>query len=157
MSSRKIVRNADKPQFISDILDLKVDVSRVKPTESFRYITRAIFFINWAAAQTVFTQFGVDAALTKGLQIRYGDKDILATGLKSINDFSALSYDTRVDADGSGTPNRHMVTRLSFFKVTRNQLGLFVGKDRDFAINVQDDLSSSSNSAISVMLQGWRI
>lgn len=157
MSSRRIIANRDKPIPVMDNLDLIVNISSVKPKVEFRYIARAIFGVGWAAAKVDHDLFGIDAILTKGLNIKYRGSLIFPSGIKSLNEFGDIAYDFKILSDSQATPNHHAIARLSFFKFTRNGLGLYVGKDSEFSIEVQDDLSGSSNTEVHVMLQGWRI
>lgn len=141
---------------VIESLDLKVTAQDVQITLPFRWITRIIFSIHWAAATLLFSTFGVDAALTIGLQILYDEQPLLPSPIKTNNGFSDYSYDTRIDSDATAVKLRHLVSRLSFFKFTKGVKGLFIDSEKRFSIKVQDDLSGSSNSVIKCMVEGWR-
>lgn len=150
----------EKPFPVIETLDLRVTAQEIETTKYFTYLSRIIFIIEWASNSTFFSQFGGDAALTNGLQLSYRDRLLLdpTHTLKSINEFSHYMYDVRVDVDDTAvTKLRHMTGRLSFFKFTYDDLGLFISPDHKFRIIVQDDLSGSANTEILAILQGWQL
>lgn len=148
-------RRQRKPVF--DELNLVVDISSVKPEKEFRFITRIMFGIQWAAAAISFAKFGADNVLAKGLQLKYGTELILPMGLISLNEFSDIAYDCRIDSDAQATPQHHMICRLSFFKIVGHSNGIWIGPNRQLSIEVQDDLSGTSNNKIHATFEGWLI
>lgn len=142
---------------VLDVLDLKVAAQTIKPEQTFTFLSRCIFQISWAAATKVFTQFGADAALTNGINLTYIKHEILPDTLKDMNSFSLYAYDTRVDTDTGAAPSHIMSSRFSFWKFTHDSRGLRLSPYREFGIVLKDDLSSSNNAIIKVVLEGWRL
>lgn len=137
-------------------LDLMVSEQDVPLTQDFLYIKRIMFNVQWANATVLFSTFGVDAALTKGIQLKYMDKIILPHGIKNNAEFNEFAYDVRIDSDATAVKLNTLVARLSFWKYTENSKGLRIDPDRKFFVVVQDDLSGSSNIHIAANVQGWR-
>lgn len=141
---------------VVDELDLKVIAKDVPLKKSFDFISRIIWFVQFPTATILFTEFGVDAALTNGIQIKYLNQLILPHGIRNNAEFSKYSYDTRIDSDATAPKINYLSSRFSFTRFTRNMLGIKVDSRRQFFISVQDDLSGSSNTTISAMIEGWR-
>lgn len=141
---------------VIEILNLKVAAGTIRPTQPFTFLTRVIAHIDWASADISFAKFGVDTALTNGIQFTYIDHNMLPQPIKKLDDFTLYAYDTRIDSDTQTTPAHHMSSRLSFFKFTLEGKGLIISPFHRFAVIVQDNLSGSSNTAIELVLQGWR-
>lgn len=147
---KKFFDFAPTPQL--DNLNLRVDVGIVKPEKNFTIISRGIWFVEWANANILNSQFGGDTALTIGIQIVYNNKPLLPVTIKHNHDFSRYAYDTRVDSDDTAPQINSLVSRFSFFKFVKG--GLKMGGKNNFEVLVQDDLSSSDNSEICLMLEG---
>ena len=158
MSIRKIVPNRDQPTPVIDVLDLRVNIGEVRPNKTFRYLRRMMFSIIFPANSVLFSKFGADAALTNGIKMIYKGEAVAPIGLKDMFSFSRLAYDMRIDTDETAVTKLNMMTaRFSMWKVTRDEMGFYMGAGTDFHFKVQDNLSGSANTSIVVILQGWRI
>lgn len=153
MSDRNKPRKLQFP--VIEELNLRVTAQDVPLTKPFRFVKRIIFHIEFATNTLVFTAFGKETALAKGLQIKYANELLLPHGLQRNGDFSGVSYDTRIDTDATGTKINFLNSRFSFWKFTRNGEGLRITPDKQLSVVVQDDLSSS-NTLIEAYVQGWR-
>lgn len=138
-------------------VDLMVTAQVIPLKKRFDWISRIIWTIVFPSATVLFTSFGVDAALTNGIQIKYINNLILPHGIKSNGEFSETSYDTRIDTDATGVKINYLVSRLSFTRFTKDRNGLRIDAWRNLFLVVQDDLSGSSNTHIIATVEGWRI
>jgi hypothetical protein len=154
VSRRKRARVTQFP--VMEELNLKVSEQDVPLTQDFLFVKRIVFNIQWPAATVLFSTFGVDAALTNGIQLKYANRLILPHGIKFNSEFGEFCYDTRIDTDATAPKINTLTARLSIWKFTKNGEGLRLDPDRKFFIVVQDDLSSSANTHITANVQGWR-
>ena len=145
------------PVPVMEEVNLKVIVSEIKLKKRFDFITRIIWFVQWPSATVLFSTFGVDAALTNGIQVKYLDQLILPHGIKTNAEFSETSYDVRIDSDATAPKINNLTARMSFFKFTRKAEGIKIDAWRNLSFLVQDNLSGSSNTHIIATVQGWRI
>ena len=141
---------------VMEELNLMVTPKNVPLTKDFLYVKRIIFNIEWPSATVLFSTFGVDAALTNGLQVKYANHLILPHGITKNSEFSEFSYDVRIDTDATAPKINTLTARLSLWKFTKNGEGLRIDPDRELFVVVQDDLSGSSNTHIAANVQGWR-
>lgn len=150
-------RRKQFPVPVLEEVDLKVIVSVIPLKNRFDYISRIIWAVVFASNTVLYTSFGADPALTKGVQIKYIDNFLLPHGIKSNGEFSETSYDTRIDTDATGTKINYLTSRLSFTKFTKDGVGLKIDAWRNLFLVVQDDLSGSANTHIIATVEGWRI
>ncbi len=141
---------------VMEEVNLMVTTQEILVSYDFLFVKRIIFNIQWPAATVLFSTFGVDAALTNGIQIKYADKLILPHGIRSNAEFGEFSYDVRIDTDATAPKINTLTSRLSIWKFTKNGEGLRIDPDRPLFVVVQDDLSGSSNTHIAANIQGWR-
>ena len=144
------------PVPVIEEIDLKVTTREIPLTKSFKFVSRIIFHIEFATNTLEFTKFGIDTALTNGIQIKYLNELILPHGIHNNGEFSAIAYDTRIDTDATGTKINFLNSRFSFTRFTRDELGLKIDSRRQFFLVVQDDLSGSANTTIECYVEGWR-
>lgn len=137
-------------------IELNVAAKVIEVEKHFDYISRVVWNIEWVEVAYNWTNFGVDAALTGGIQIKYANRHILPHGIRKNSDFGALAYDTKLIIDNAAAKNVLLQSRFSFTKFTKDMKGLHITNDKRFAIVVQDDLSGTSNSVIEVYVEGWK-
>ena len=110
----------------------------------------------FATNTPVWSGFGVDAALTKGIQINYFGKPLFPHSIKSNIDIIHFMKTAQMYTDSTGTKINIISGYLKFRDFTRDNRGLKITPERIFKIEVLDDLSGSSNTEITVHLFGWR-
>lgn len=142
---------------VMEEIDLKVTVQEIPLTKDFLFVKRVIFNIQWAAVKELFSTFGVDAALTNGIQIKYAGHLLFPHGIRNNAEFGEYMYDLLVVTDETPvTALNSLVARFSFDRITKNGEGLRINPDRKFYLVVQDDLSGSANTHLVANVQGWR-
>ena len=142
---------------VMEEIDLIKTVSKIRIRDDFLFVKRIIYNIQWPANQVLFSTFGVDAALTNGLQLEYNDHLLLPHGIKTNAEFGETMYDVRIDTDATGVTKLNSLTaRLSIWKFTKNGEGLRIDPDRQLFLVVQDDLSGTSKTHNTANVQGWR-
>lgn len=139
-----------------EVLDLRVIAKTVEPLKIFECIRVGIMHITFPINNVLFSNFGADPPLTKGIQFVYDKIPILDEPL--INLFSLGHYDLPLQhlQDATATTKLNMVTtKFKFFEDMPD--GLYMGdSSRRFEVLVQDDLSSSANTEIHLILKGWK-
>ena len=156
MAFKREQRDLTNAYPVIEEIDLMTTAKAIFLKKDFRFITRVIFNIEWTEVNYNWLKFGIDAALTNGIQLMYHGNFILPHGLVKNSDFGAIAYDTSLTIDNAAAKNALLQSRLSFFKFTHKGEGLRITNAKRFAIVVQDDLSGSLNNVIECYVQGWR-
>lgn len=155
MSFRR--RKGSFPVPVMEEVDLMVIAQEIPLKKRFDFVSRIIWYVQWPSNQVLFTTFGVDTALTNGIQVKYINDLILPHPIRTNGEFSETAYDVRIDTDATGTKINQLTARLSFTKFTKDEVGLKIDAWRNLFLVVQDNLSGSSNSKIIATVEGWRI
>lgn len=117
----------------------------------FHYVERVIMDFRYETASESFLNFGVDAALTDPILIKYDGKvlfEMICTAC-----MGKYSYDVRDLEDDSATKFHTVHSRFSFNKF--NIDGLRVHDSERLELVIQEDLSGSSNEALTFTFEGW--
>ncbi len=151
-------RGKDKfPIPVVEEIDLKVTAGEISLKKDINCISRILFTIVFPTNTLLYTTFGVDAALTNGINIRYLKELLFDHGIRTNGEFMEFAYDINILTDATAVKINYLTARLSFFKFTKDDLGLKIDSRRKFFLVVGDNLSGSSNTRIIANVQGWRI
>lgn len=139
-------------------LNLTVDGSinpvLVNITKEFDYIMRIIWYLHWEENAIDYGEFGTGSALENGSCICY-DGSSLNGYVKNIHDFSHWAYDLRIDSDDRVPKSNHLVSRLSFFKMSP-PYGLKIKDGHTFSVVINDNIPSYCDD-FAVTVQGFKI
>ena len=155
MKKDKILQDAYPFPVIEEI-DLDVVPQTLYLTKDFLFVSRVIWNIQWADPNPSWSEFGIDGALTNGLQIEYRGEFILPHGITTNGEFGETSYDVRLNQDFTAVKTNTLQSRLSFTRFTGDRLGLKIDTNKRFGIVVQDDLSGTGNTHVAANIEGWK-
>ena len=143
----KLRRRPDKKE-----INCRVTAQTFEIRAPFHYVDRVVIHLEFATNAIEVLKFGVDAALTNGISLRYNGQEIM--NVKSSSDLMHYSYDWRVHTDDRNPKVRSLVSRYSFDKFTDDQ-SLRVRDFEKLELVIQDDLSASLNTEIFFTFEGW--
>ena len=118
----------------------------------FHYVDRVIIDFRYETASESFVLFGVDAALTDGIQIKYNNTILF--DMKSTADLGEFSYDIADLEDDAATKFHTIHSRYSFNKFAPEGLRVLHASDV-LQLIIQEDLSGGGNDSLTFTFEGW--
>ena len=154
-SLKKIKEGLIEPIPVMAVIDFRKTAQKITVDKFFVYIHRVIWFIEQETNGIEFSKFANAAALTNGLQLLYDKIPLFDEPITTNGDFAKYAYDIDTKIDAAATKRTVLVSRLSFFKFTRNDLGLRMDGKHSLVLQINDDLSAVGLQ-LKATFQGWR-
>lgn len=148
-----VLRNGNSG-VLCDVIDCRVTAQEIPIDPVLESVTRVMFFITWVTNSAVFAKFGDDAALTNGINIKYKGVNIFDEPIKNLADIMMYAFDGGTTSDGAGTTVFTFRSRLTFRKFTKTGNGLDITSASDLVVDINDNLSGSSNTEIKLIFEG---